>query len=580
MLTVNTVKFFAVGAAAMLSACVSYEPEESIVGDYLSARMAARANDAGSAADAYGDAFSVVPASVDILRDAFFYSLVAGDIDEAMGYAAQLSKREDAGDDGLSVLALAARAIKQGDYAGVEKLLDDHTIAGYLTPTANIIRAWAIDGRKGPEAALASLRETAGNEYKGFYPIHQALLSDKAGDIEEARSAYQMSVMANGGAVEVASYGAFLERQKEESEAREFYGLLADKPGFARIPAEAGIARLDEGRAAPSVTSQTPAIGAAKAYFSLANGVLQQTVNQRVAAEEAGFRVPNANYNMPLAMTQLALYLDPGFDDARRLAGSIFNVYGKNENAIAVLSKIAPSSPYYAQSQIDIAGALNALERNEEAISVLKDVARRSGSTDARLALAGMYSSEERHEEAVATLTGLIAESENSPSTEDWRNYLARAASLLLLDEWPRAEADLKKAVELAPEEPAALNYLGYSWVERGENLEEAFTLIEKAVSLQPDSGAIIDSLGWAHYQQGNYQEAVNNLEHAASLEPGDPTVVDHLGDVYWRLGRKIEAQYQWRHVLELDPNDKLKAAVEEKLQHGLDDGDGSANDH
>ena len=164
----------------------------------------------------------------------------------------------------------------------------------------------------------------------------------------------------------------------------------------------------------------------------------------------------------------------------------------------------------------------------------------------------------------------LIAQLPEEPDDDVWRYYIARAASLLQLDEWPRAEADLKRAVEIAPEEPTALNYLGYSWAERGENLEEAFSLIEKAVSLQPDSGAIIDSLGWAHYQLGDYDEAVGHLEQAAALEPGDPVITDHLGDVYWRLGRKTEARFQWTRVLELEPDEKLQAAVERKLEEGL----------
>ena len=132
-------------------------------------------------------------------------------------------------------------------------------------------------------------------------------------------------------------------------------------------------------------------------------------------------------------------------------------------------------------------------------------------------------------------------------------------------------EDDLKKAVALAPEEATTLNYLGYSWAERGENLEEAFRLIEKAVELEPGSGAITDSLGWAHYQRGDYEIAVGHLETAASLEPSDPTITDHLGDVYWRLGRPIEAKYEWRRVLELDAPEKLRAEVQRKLEKGLE---------
>ena len=162
------------------------------------------------------------------------------------------------------------------------------------------------------------------------------------------------------------------------------------------------------------------------------------------------------------------------------------------------------------------------------------------------------------------------ASDETPPEKAAWRFYVSRGASLIELGRWDDAEKDLQRAVEIAPEEPAALNYLGYSWAERGVNLDEAFKLIEKAVELEPDSGAIIDSLGWAHYQRGEYEKAAPYLEQAAALEPSDPTITDHLGDVYWRLGRKIEAGYQWRRSLELEPNEKLEKSLHEKLEKGL----------
>ena len=277
------------------------------------------------------------------------------------------------------------------------------------------------------------------------------------------------------------------------------------------------------------------------------------------------------NYNLPLAFAQLALYLDPDFDDALRFAGSILNVYGDHESAIATLSRITPSSPYFEQAQIDKAAALTALDRHEEAIAVLRNAARRDETAvEASMALANLLAIRERHEEAVEVLGPVIARLPETPDDDAWRYFITRAASLLALDEWPRAEQDLIRAVEIAPDEPTALNYLGYSWAERGENLEEAFALIEKAVSLRPSSGAIIDSLGWAHYQLGEYDIAVGHLEQAASLEPGDPVITDHLGDVYWRLGRKTEARFQWTRVLELEPDETLEAAVQRKLSDGL----------
>ncbi len=558
-----------------MAGCVSRPHQESTVGDYLSARLAARTNDVGAAAQAFAAAQAEAPGSAQILRDAFFFQLAAGNIDAAKLLAVRLAAVEGEGDDGLAAMVLAAHAIKNKNYARSRAAFLDVEFAGYMTATANIVRAWAAEPSGGPEAVLMSLRENAGDEYKGFYPLQQAFLSEKAGQMDQARAAYQLSVVSFGGPVEVAAYGGFLERVGDHAAAREFYQLMAETPGLARIPARAGLARLDAGAPPPPVAASSPSQGVAVAFYALANGILQQTVSQRAAAQEAGFKVGDANYNMPLAFAQLALYLDPAFDGARRLAASILNVYGESEKAIALLSQISPSSPYYQQTRIEIAGALSALDRGDEAVSTLRKAARdEKDSYDVRLALSGLVAAQGEHRKAVKILDVLLAELPTDPQADAWRLYLSRAASLMEVDDWPRAEADLKRAVELAPEEAIALNYLGYSWAERGENLDEAFDLIEKAVVLDPGSGAIIDSLGWANYQRGHYDVAVGHLEQAASLEPGDPTVTDHLGDVYWRLGRKTEARYQWRRVLELEPEDELRAAVEKKIKTGLN-GDG-----
>ncbi len=567
-------RLFALSAVIFMTGCATAPRQESTVGDYLSARLAARTNDVGAAAQAFTAAQAEAPGSVQVLRDAFFFQLAAGNIEVAKPLAAQLVALEDAEDDGLAPMVLAAHAIKHKDYLKARAALLDAGVAPYMRATTNIIRAWVAAPSGGAEAALTSLRENAGDEFKGFYPLQQAFLSEKAGQLDQARAAYQLSVMSFGGPVEVAAYGDFLERVGDLEAAREFYELMVETPGLARIPARAGLARLDDGAAPPPIAATTPAQGAAVAFYALANGILQQTVSQRAAAQEAGYNVGDANYNMPLAFAQLALYLDPAFDGARRLAGSILNVYGESDKAIAMLSQITPPSPYYQQTRIEIAGALSALDRGDEAVAMLRKAARREKkSYDVRLALSGLMAGRGDHREAVKILDAVIAELPVEPEASAWRLYLSRAASLMEVDDWPRAEADLKRAVELAPEEAIALNYLGYSWAERGENLDEAFDLIEKAVVLDPNSGAIIDSLGWANYQRGHYAVAVGHLEQAASLEPGDPTVTDHLGDVYWRLGRKIEAGYQWRRVLELEPDDALRASVEKKLEFGLDGG-------
>jgi Flp pilus assembly protein TadD len=236
-----------------------------------------------------------------------------------------------------------------------------------------------------------------------------------------------------------------------------------------------------------------------------------------------------------------------------------------------MFKRIPPSSPFFEQAQIDIAAGLLERDRDGEALKVLRYASRRTNAAEeARFQYANLLGREGRYEESIKVYDGLVAELPEEPAEDAWRFFVARAAARLELDQWEKAEPDLVRAVEIAPKEAVALNYLGYSWAERGENLDRAFELIEQAVALEPNSGAYIDSLGWAYFQRDDFQNAVGHLEHAATLEPADPTITDHLGDVYWRLGRKIEAKYQWERVLELDPSNKLRDSIEKKLEEGL----------
>ncbi len=557
--------------SAGLTACVTPAPPDSVVGDYLSARLAAKNNDVAAAAGAFSEAQQKAPGSPEIRRNAFYFRLAEGDYAEALRLAETLAKDENAGNGGLAKAVLGARAIKYARYGEAKRYIAAAREAGFPTPAANIMEVWAVAGAQGEEAALEKLRLIPGDEYRGFYPLHAALLSENMGHTDDARSAYQLAVMAFSGSAEMAAYGAFLEQQGDDAATREYYELLASQDGYAHFAGLAGLERLDQGRRPEGPRTISPSRGAAIALYSLASGVLQDTYRRREAAEEAGYRVGEADYNISLAMARLALYLDPGFDDARRFAGSILNLYGEHEEAIAALAMVPRSSPYFEQARIGIAGAYEAMDDTDAAIdTLLATIRSRPNAVDARLSLAGLFASKERHKEAAAVMDKVIAGLPEEPRSTAWRYYVTRAASLIEIDEWPRAEADLKRAVELAPEEATALNYLGYSWAERGENLDEAFELIERAVALQPSSGAIIDSLGWAHFQLGDYEQAVGHLEQAASLEPSDPTITDHLGDVYWRLGRRLEARYQWRRVLELEPDEDLEKIVGEKIIRGL----------
>ena len=221
--------------------------------------------------------------------------------------------------------------------------------------------------------------------------------------------------------------------------------------------------------------------------------------------------------------------------------------------------------------RLKVADDLDALERTDEAVETLRGLAReRPERSDALIALGDLLRGKERWLESVAAYDEAF-ERIGEPSQRHWRPLYARGIALERSRQWPRAEEDFLAALDLVPDQPFVLNYLGYSWVDKGVNLERAMAMIERAVDLRPNDGYIIDSLGWAHYRMGNFADAVLHLERAIELRPDDPTINDHLGDAFWRVGRRVEAGFQWRRALAMDPEEEgMAVAIKDKIEHGL----------
>ena len=186
------------------------------------------------------------------------------------------------------------------------------------------------------------------------------------------------------------------------------------------------------------------------------------------------------------------------------------------------------------------------------------------------IALADLYRATEQFREAEKQYTRAL-DLLNSPAGRLWTIYYARGVSRERQDKWDGAEEDFFKALELKPEQPYVLNYLGYSWLEQGRNLDEAMDMIRKAVEQRPNDGFIVDSLGWAYFRLGQYDNAVEHLERAVELDPTDPTINDHLGDALWKVGRRTEARFQWQHALDSNPTEDAALRIQRKLDKGLD---------
>lgn len=534
----------AIAAACLLiAACATVSPEPRAAdsyADHLVGRLANLRLDHAAATDRYFAALRREPRNDALLNGAVTASLASGDAARAR-QAARMAPREDAPAYAYLVRAADYLAAGRNGAASDELMRLEGAAAEELV--ARMMLVWAQSDTGRVDQVIADLAPLASiRPYGGLFAYQQAMALDHAGRNEEALAMYA----AAGDA------GMFLppavQRQADllaRAGRRDEAIAVLQQDAYASNPALAAArARLASGQ--PIETQRiTTARGAAVGLYGLA-AIFQQESDATNA----------------LATLTLALMLDPGLDDAHILFAQVQAALGHSDLARAALSRVPATSPYAGSARVMEAWTLLDEGRSDDAVAMIR-AAGEAGDKRAQRALADMYRSLERYDDAEPIYTDLIA-----TTPDDWRLYFFRGAARERLGRWPDAEADFRRALQISPEQPDVMNYLGYTWIDRGEHLQEALAMIQRAVELRPQSGAIIDSLGWAYYRLGDYAQALENLEQAVVLEPADATLNDHLGDVYWRLGRRIEARFQWQRALTLDPTDR--AAIAAKLEHGL----------
>jgi tetratricopeptide (TPR) repeat protein len=524
----------------------------STLGSYLAGHHAQHEHDYGAAAEYYGRALAADPGDFELLNKTFVFNLTEGRIAEATVLAQRIHQSDGAAPLPNLVLGLDALKTAHYDEALAEaKLLPRDGIQRFVAP---FITAWAKEGQGDHQAALASLAEL--HEVQGFAAIvdfHTAFLADYAGRGDEAEADYKKVVGAAQRSVwrSVDALGSFYEHTDRWREAQALYQRFAAENRDSDLVA-AALARLAAGeKAAPRIAS--PAEGAAEALFDLAS-----LLNQTETADLA------------LIYGRLALDLKPGFPLAQLLVADILESAKRYGDALAMDQTIAAPSPFNWSARLRAAGNLDALDRTDEAIAALQAMAaERPDRLQPVVQLGDLLSGKKRYGEAVAAYDAALARV-GAPEPRYWSVFYSRGVALERAGDWPRAEADFLRALSLQPEQPMVLNYLGYSWIDKGMRLNEALKMIEHAVELRPNDGNIVDSLGWANYRLGNFDQATLHLEHAVELRPGDPTINDHLGDAYWQVGRLVEARNQWRRALQFGPEADEAKTIDAKLDRGL----------
>jgi tetratricopeptide (TPR) repeat protein len=525
----------------------------STTGGFLAGRLAASLRDNEAAAAFFGAALRANPNNLDLLDRTFLALVSAGDMDKAMRYAdrlVQVDKQHRVGR-----LALGIRALKARQYTTARQNLDVAARGPVLDLIVPMLSGWTMAGSGDTAGAVAFVDRVKGEDwYQGFKDFSAGLMWDLAGKEDEAVKRLKAASDRDPSAVRIAeAYARALVRSGNKEEAlnvlKSYDEKLPRNPVIRELKVD-----IEAGRQI-GPTVRNPQAGAADILIGLAGPLAKQG---------------GADY--ALVFYQLALFLDP--DNAPALIGlaELYQDLKQPERAVEAFEQVPASSPLKRNAEIELGSALDQLDRTDDAVGHLKAiVAKDPTDLDAIVSLGGVYQGRKRFQEAADTFGQAIAVV-GEPTRANWSLFYYRGIAYERTKQWPKAEADFQKALQLYPDQPSVLNYLGYSWIDQGVHLDEGMAMIKKAVDARPDDGYIVDSLGWANYRLGQYDEAVKQLERAVTLKPSDPTINDHLGDAYWRAGRKLEATFQWKHARDAKPEPDELEKINAKLKDGLKD--------
>jgi len=533
----------------------------SAAGNYLAGRHAQKKRDFSEASRLLEKALEDSPTDARLLRRTFLSKLADGDIASSADMARKIAATEK--NAPIAKLVIVVEAIEKGDLAGAERALTTFPNRGFSGIMKPLLQAWVFAGQGRGEEAVAALEPlTEKPGLRILYELHAALISDVAGNTKAAAKHYKLTGndVRRLGLRVVQAFGRHLERTGDTGKAGALYrAYIRENPDSVVL--KPAMKRLAAGKK-PTFLATNTVEGIAEALFNIASTITRENSAQ-----------------IALIYGRLSVHLKPDFDLAQMLVAGILESMKRYEDAIVTYQAIKPTSPLNWSARLRVAGNLDALERDDDAINLLRVLTKEDPTRPGPLVnLADLLRSNKRFEESIEVYDRAV-DVLGDVEERHWTILYSRGISLERSRKWGRAEKDFQRALELSPEQPYVLNYLGYSWVDQGINLDRARKMIERAVELRPNDGYIVDSLGWVFYRLGDFEGAVRQLERAVELRPQDPTINDHLGDAYWRVGRYNEARFQWQRALILKPAPDQISAIEAKLLHGLGDAKSAEKD-
>lgn len=545
----RTIAALALGIATAMPA--SFAMADGLSGAYLAARHASFFSDYTAAAEYYTKALIRDPSNSSLMENAVISFVGLGEVKRAVPIARKMSS--DGVVSQISRIVLLVDLAQKQDYDGVLKMLDSGDAVGPLID--GLAGAWAEIGLGNMAAGLAKFDEVAkAKGTRGFGLNHKALALASVGDFEAAQAIFSGDEknplrLTVGGVLAHAQVLSQLDRNADALELlKEVFGNELD-PRVMQLRTA-----LEAGKTLPFDTVRNPSEGLAEVFYSVANALRGETDN-----------------GYTLVYARMAEHLSPTHIDAILMSAGLLEELEQYDLATSAYNRVARDDPSFHAAELGRAAALRKADKEEAAIEVLEQLTKSHGQLPSvHSALGNALRQLERYDEAADAYTEAL-ELTGEPEAGDWFLFYARGISYERTDSWDKANADFRKALELYPNQPQVLNYLGYSMLEQNTNLDEALGMIERAVAAVPNDGYITDSLGWALYRLRRFDEAVKYMERAAELTPVDPIVSDHLGDTLWAVGRRLEAEFQWRRAMSFEPEEVDATRIRRKLEVGLD---------
>jgi tetratricopeptide (TPR) repeat protein len=531
----------------------------TFAGAFLAARTADVDRDFATATELYRIALRFEPDNIEVKQRLMITLLMSGKFDEGVKIAEAL--KSDPAVERITTTVRAIEAIRKREYRSAQKLLNYQGPNDLDRLMSTLLSAWAKSGQGRPKEAIAQIKALEGPEwFRVFKNYHAGAIALAAGDKTTARARLNDAILdREGGSAAPDTFMRAVEAlaRFEAREGNKQKALDTVSVGESLVnnytPLEALRKSIEEGEPQEQQV-RNAAQGAAAVLFSIGGAL------NREGAED-----------IVTLYLQTARRLDPESADILVMLGGIAENLKKQEEAIALYKSVPADSPMRRVSELQLGLALAGVGKVDEAKKHLQALIEVDPENIRNYLAYGSVLSDAKAYKEMGELYDRAVEAIGPvPKRSDWTVFFQRGIAYERQKIWAKAEPSFLKALELNPNQPQVLNYLGYSWVDMNINLDKGLDMIRKAVELNPDDGYIVDSLGWAYFRMDRFEEAVTELERAAELMAGDPTINDHLGDAYWRVGRKLEAVFQWNQALEMKPEEAEVPKIKAKIENGL----------